>query len=122
MAQAPTPGVGRRLEQAETAKTMLRLTLKGQTWTLTPGTLSFAERSTIRRATGGIPFETYWDGQAAIGIDSFVVLWWVMRRAGGEPKLTLDKVEAEFSELDLGEDDLKLEQVTVDEEPDSPEV
>jgi hypothetical protein len=120
MATAPRPGVGARKEATTAAKTLLRLTLRGESFTLAPANLPLSERLIVRKATGGMPFETFWDGQESIGMDSFLVLWWLARRAAGESQLTLTRAEQEFP-TDLAEGDVGLEEVTPDQEPDSPE-
>ena len=87
MAQAPTPGVTRRADERKAATVTLILTLRGETLRLCPATLSFAERTIVRKATG-MPFESYF---SEIGQDSVEVAWWLARRAAGEPGLTLEK-------------------------------
>lgn len=123
MAQAPRPGVGARQQAAANAKVILRLTVQDKSLDLMPNNLSFEEHTRIRKQTGGIPFETYWNGEAAIGIDSVVVLWWLARRANGEQKLSLDETWREWQDLQLGPGDVNLEQIIVDddEEIDTPE-
>ncbi len=120
MATAPRPGAGARKENTAAAKTVLRLTLKGDVFTLAPNNLPLSERLIIRKATGGLPFEAFWDSSMALGMDSFLVLWWLGRRAAGESQLTLNRAAEEFP-TDLGEGDIKFEEITSDEDADNPE-
>lgn len=84
MATAPVPGAARR---AEADAKVIRITNSGRTLEVQPAALSLTERFAIRHATG-MPFEAFFaGGESSIGEDSIAVLWWVARRANGEPDL-----------------------------------
>lgn len=125
MAKAPRPGVSRRADAVNAAQTVLRITIRGKSWDFCPNNLTITERGQVRKQTGGMAFETYWDGQTAIGLDSVIILWWLARRASGEPDLALTVAEADFLAFDnLTADDLSVEQIddVADEElADNPE-
>ena len=114
MVSAPTPGVGKRKEAASAAATVMTITIRGHSWQIAPGNLPFAERGAVRKATGGLPIESYWDGNLSVGIDSIQVLWWLARRASGEPGLGLDAALDDWPS-DLTEDDIGVEITEPDE-------
>jgi hypothetical protein len=119
MAKAPRPGAGKRQAVAGRAKVLLRITVKGESNELAPNNLTFEERTRVRKQTGGIPFENYWDGETSVGEDSVVVLWWLARRAGGETKLALNTVWREWQDLlddGLTADDLEIVEITPDDD------
>ncbi len=119
MTLAPVPGIGAREDRADAAATVLTITIRGESHHLAPNNLTFDEKQVVRKATGGVAFESYWAGAASIGIDSVQVLWWLARRAGGERTLTLTQV------LDQWPENLNIEtelDVSLETEDDSPEV
>lgn len=75
--------------------------------TLAPGNVSLAEKMVVRKATG-LPFEAFLGDEDKIGADSVAVLWWLARRAGGEPMLTWKQVESEWP-ANLTEDQIDVE-------------
>ena len=118
MPLAPTPGVGRRIEQANAAATILTITIRGETHTLAPNNLALTERLIVRKATGGLSFESFWNGEQTIGLDSLQVLWWLARRGGGEWQLTLTRAVEDWP-ADLSIDEIEV--TTDDPEGDDPE-
>lgn len=121
MASAPTPGVGRRQEEVKAAKQVATLTVKGETHTLALNNIPIRERAAVRKATG-LPLEHFFGGVQGnsdlVGLDSFQIMWWLARRADGEPNLTLEQVEAEWPE-GLSDSDVELK--VDDPEGDTPE-
>ena len=117
MATAPTPGIGRREAAADSAQVTLAITVCGETRHLAPNNLTFEERAAVRKATG-FPFAVYWGGEQQVDMDSVQVLWWLARRASGEPTLPLPDVLAAWPAT-IGPDDLNLEVV---DDGDDPEV
>lgn len=117
MVSAPTPGVGRRAEQAEAAKAVAIITVRGETKRLAIGNVPLKEKLLVRQATG-LPFDAFVT-ENQIGEDSLIVLWWLARRAEGELQLTFDRAASEWPE-DLGVDDVSMDIETPD--ADDPEV
>lgn len=98
MAQAPTPGVGRRTKQAAELETALtqKLTIAqgGRELSFSLGDLGPRDDLECRRATG-------WNVTELLGADQIsgaevLALWWLARRHNGEPALTFDEVLDEF--------------------------
>lgn len=120
MAQAPRPGAAARQDAAQQ---VMRIRVKDTTHDLSMN-LSLATKMAVRSATG-MPFEAYWNGEDRIGEDSIAVLWWLARRANGEPGLPWAQHSAEWDALGtLSEDDLditELTEITDDPETDNPE-
>lgn len=116
MAKAPIPGVSARAAASDAAKRTMTITLEGQPpVVVTPGNVPFGERLAVRKATG-IPYEAFLGGEDKIGLDSVQVLWWLGRRASGEPGLTFDAALAEWPDLTT-EDSLTVQ---IDEPGDDP--
>ncbi len=113
MAKAPRPGVGRRKEEASTAKVVHRLRVGGETRTIALANVPLKERLIVRKATG-LPLEAFVAGDV-FGIDSLMIVWWLAGRAAGDPFLTLDKVQEDWP-AELGADDIELIEVTPDDE------
>lgn len=106
MATAPTPGVGRKKAQAEVSKSIVTLTYDGEQYALAWQNLPMGERLVVRKATG-LPFETFTqplsiDGANVIGEDSLFVLWWLARRAHGDPALSYDTAVGEWDTAKIG--------------------
>lgn len=120
MATAPRPGAGRRKAAQQAAQRVLRVTISGDTRTLAPDNIPFAEQVAVRKACGGLPFSAFWGGGDLIGEDSLQVLWWLARRANGEPNLQLRTVLDEWPNP-LQPDDFQVELVEPDEEDVDPE-
>ena len=107
MARAPRPGKAR--EQKDATK-RFRITVKGETLEV-PASLTLREKMAVRLATG-IPFDQFFVSATRIGEDTVAVLWWLARRANGEPNLPWMTFEAEWEavevadvECDIVEDD-----------------
>lgn len=114
MATAPTPGKARARNEAQT---VIRIKMGDRTLEVQPSALSLNERFIIRQVTGS-PFEAFFQ---AIGEDSIAVLWWVARRANGEPSLAFQKFMGEWEALESA-DDFDIDIVEDNEEDDtSPE-
>ena len=121
MAKAPRPGVGARAEQADAAKSVLVIKFLDRTERLAINNLPLSERLIVRKATG-LPYEAFLGeieegGADKMGLDSFIVLWWLARRAGGEWQLTFKKVSEEWPD-DFDPDDIDVTVETPDDTPD----
>jgi hypothetical protein len=114
MAQAPRPGVAKRKEAQQQARKVLRLTVDGVTVEVCPDNLPISERVALRKACGGLPLSAFWGDSSSIDIDSFQVLFWLGRRACGEPSLQLSEVEENWPE-NIGAPGM-LEAVVIDPE------
>lgn len=100
MATAPKPGVGKAKAATEAAKSMLNIVYAGEPLSLAWQNVPMGERLACRKATG-MPLEALTnqlsaEGVNMIGEDSLFVLWWLMRRAHGEPTLAYDAAVAEW--------------------------
>jgi hypothetical protein len=117
MATAETPGTARRHDEAQAAKKIMRITFRKQTLDLAIGNLPFRIKNRVRKQCDGIPLSSYWNGEASIDGDSFMVLWWVARLMNGENALTLQAVIEEFEDLgdELTPDDLDIEMIDPDD-------
>ena len=120
MATAPRPGAGRRQKATEAAQRVLRITVCGETRTLAPDNLPFSEQVAVRKACGGLPFSAFWGDGPTVGVDSLQVMWWLARRANGEPSLQLATVLEEWPET-LNPDDFAVELDIPDEQDIDPE-
>jgi hypothetical protein len=120
MASAPRPGAGRRRQQRTQAQRVLRITVRGETKTLCPDNIAFGEQIAVRKACGGLPFSAFWGGELTIGEDSLQIMWWLARRANGEPTLPLSTVLDEWPEI-LNPDDFNVELDEPDDEDVDPE-
>jgi len=115
MAKAPTPGSAGTTggnEMAASASMKITITVRGESHSLRPNSIPISERAAVRRATGS-PLELFLadtEGNAAVGLDTIMVLWWLAKR-GTDPLLTLARVEAEWP-ADLTPDDID---VTIDD-------
>jgi hypothetical protein len=79
---------------------------------LAPNNIPLSEKLIVRKATG-LPFEAFLGDEDRIGADSVAVMWWLARRANGEPMLTWKQAEQDWP------DELKAEDIDV--EVDDPE-
>jgi hypothetical protein len=111
MAKAPTPGVGKRKEAAAKALHVLRVTVNGETKSLHINNLPFGELAAVRKTSGGLPLAAFWGGpDTVIDTDSLKVLWWLARRADGEPRLPMSAVDADWDEVvNTGDFDVKYD-------------
>lgn len=115
MATAPVPG---RTRADDEANVILRITMAGKTLELQPAALTLQEKFVIRNSTG-MPFEAFFTGgMNSVGEDSVAVLWWLARRANGEPNLPFLTFAEDWKFDPEGFD---LEEVTPDEVDDRPE-
>jgi hypothetical protein len=112
MATAPRPGGERK---AAEATRRFQITLKGRMLELVAA-VSLQEKIAVRYATG-LPFEAFYGGEQRLGTDSLAVLWWLARRANGEPALSWAGAAADWP-ADLGPDDVDL--VLVDDDDEEP--
>ena len=120
MANAPRPGAGKRAQARKAAQRILRITVCGETRTLAPDNLPFSEQVAVRKACGGLPFSAFWGEGPTIAEDSLQIMWWLARRANGEPSLQLATVLDEWPEV-LNPDDFTVELDTPDDEDLDPE-
>lgn len=100
MAKAPRPGVGERTAAARAAQKVMTLTVGGESRNLAVGLVPMSERLAVRAATK-MPFEAFLSDEDKIGSDSVLVLWWLARRANGEPGLSWGEIVAQTSVEDL---------------------
>jgi len=115
MAKAPRPG---KTREAEAANRRFRITVRGVTLELA-ASLTLNEKMAVRLATG-IPFDQFFVSESRIGEDTVAVLWWLARRANGEPGLAWSTFAAEWSTV--APEDLDVDLVDDDGEPsDDPE-
>ena len=110
MATAPEPGAARR---ATEATRIMRLTLQGRTLDL--GEVPLSEKMACRSATG-MALEQFLptNDTRTFGEDSFAVLWWLARRANGEPGLSFSELVNTWPRLTA--DDIGLEVIDDDGE------
>lgn len=100
MAQAPTPGVGRRIEVAEQVEDELskrvRVTCEaeGKTLELELGDLGPREDRITMQQTG-FPVSAFFDAERLSPL-SVLIIWWVMLRRNGQPNLPFSKVEGRY--------------------------
>jgi hypothetical protein len=106
MAEAPRPGIGRRTRAAEEAQKVLTITLRGEAFQLAIGSLPIREKLAVRAQTG-MPIEAFVGKEDRIGEDSIVVLWWLARRAAGEPTLSFETASGDWPS-DLGIEDVSF--------------
>lgn len=120
MAQAPRPGAGRRKQIASQSQRVLRITVAGETYSFCPDNIPFNEQIAVRKACGGLPFSAFWGGELTVAVDSLQIMFWLARRASGEPKLQLETVLEEWPDtLDPTDFEVVLEEP--DENDDDPE-
>lgn len=120
MAQAPRPGTGRRKAATEQAQRVLRITVAGETYAFCPDNIPFAEQIAVRKACGGLPFSAFWGGESTVGIDSLQIMFWLARRASGEPNLQLGTVLDEWPTV-LNPDDFEVAIEDPNDNDDDPE-
>lgn len=97
MGLAPEPGAVREAAEqdarTETAQQILTILYDGQRFDLAWHDVPVSERVTVRKETG-LPYSAFIESAAVaddvlmIDEDSFNVIWWLARRANGEPRLT----------------------------------
>lgn len=109
MATAPKPGAGKKVAQTENAKSMLNIPYDGQTLSLAWQNVPMGEQLECLQATG-MPIERFTAATKAneVGEVHLCVLWWLARRAHGEPGLAWVDAAAEWDPTKLDGD------VTVD--------
>lgn len=121
MASAPTPGVGKQLESANVARTIFKLTVRGETKSIAPFNLPLKEDLLLAKATGGMSIESLLGDETHIGLRTIKILWWLARRASGEWQLTLERAWEEWpADLDP-ESELVVEVDEPDETASDPE-
>jgi hypothetical protein len=57
--------------------------------------IPMSERLIVRKAIG-LPLEAFLGNENKVGEDTVVVLWWLARRASGEPMLTWTQAEKQW--------------------------
>lgn len=111
MAHAPTPGSYNAPLAAH-----YRVRVRDEVLEV-PMQMTIGEKFAVRTATGR-PFEAYF-GDGMFGEDSLCVLWWLARRANGEPNLSWADHLRQWKPVDKP-DDVDLVLIDDDEEGDSP--
>ena len=101
MGLAPDPRTLDQPEQTAAAKQFITITIRGTSYVLSPNNIPLSEKLIVRKATGGFPWEAFWNGEAMIGEDSVIIAWWLARRGAGEFNLTLTKAGEEWAALEL---------------------
>jgi hypothetical protein len=118
-AQAPKPGKQRKADEV-----LLTLTVKvkdQEPVSMLYNMIPVAERIEVRKQVG-VPLDKFLPNEGGeLGLDSAAVLWWLARRASGEPGLRFSTCSAEFAKLALGIGDVELTLGDPDPEDDSPE-
>lgn len=120
MASAPRPGSGRRKAQVDQAQRVLRITVNGETYTFCPDNIPFSEGIAVRKACGGLPFSAFWGGELTVSVDSLQIMFWLARRASGEPSLRLETVLDEWPDT-LNPADFEVALEEPDETDNNPE-
>jgi hypothetical protein len=87
--------------------------------TLAPNNIPMSEKVIVRKATG-MPFEAFLGDEDKIGADSVAIMWWLARRANGEPMLTWSQVEKDWPD-ELTESDIDVEVDDPSEDASDPE-
>jgi hypothetical protein len=114
--RAPRPGSARaqsvdeREQAAKAAKTLIRMRVQDKELTFSPR-LSIAERGQVRKQATR-PWSEYWND---LDEDSLPVIWWMARRANGEPNLLLRTVEEAWP-VDLIPDDIDIQEISPDDD------
>jgi hypothetical protein len=85
MARAPRPGKTRKNQEAR--RTITIRIGEHEPVTLAPDNVSMGEKMVVRKALG-LPLDNFLIDDDRMGEDSIAVLWWLARRANGEPFLT----------------------------------
>lgn len=118
MATAPTPGVGRRAEEAQDATEILTITIRGDSKRLAINNVPIGEQEVCLQETGR-PYE---DNLAEpFGTIKIARLWWLARRASGEKRLTWRLAQREWPEdLDF-EQDVEVDFTAPEDEATDPE-
>lgn len=114
MAKAPRPG---KTQATKTARRMMSIRIgEHPSVSIAPNNVPMGERLICRKATG-FPFEAFWSGEDQVALDSVVVMWWLARRANGEPMLTWTQAQADLpEELEPDDIDLDLDDGTDDDD------
>lgn len=104
----PRPGVSKRKKDTEAAQAVLTMTVKGDVFKLAPNNIATMEKTQVLLQVGA-PLETFVGNGNKIGDVSLVVLYWLARRASGEPDLKWEVAAAEWDALELTEADVALD-------------
>lgn len=107
MAKAPRPGVSKRADEIDAAKTITRIRLRDDTWDVALGNLPMRVKNRVRKQCDGLPITAFWGSPEVIDEDSFKVLVWVARVTNGEDSLTLQEVDESWPD-DLTVDDIGM--------------
>jgi len=119
-AKAPANGRARKDKEIEDeADKVVSLSIepKGlQAVRLAPGLVPMAEKIAVFKQTG-LAFEALMPSEGQVPLHSVFVLWWVGRRQAGEPDLTLEQADREWTKAGIA----SVVDVKLDAEVDSPE-
>lgn len=78
------------------ADTVMTITIKDfAPVTLAPLNVPLSEKLVVQKATG-MAYESFLSDEVQIGELSAAVMWWLARRAGGEPMLTWAQVQKDW--------------------------
>jgi hypothetical protein len=83
---------------------LLRLSLEGKDWEYDPNTMGLVDAIALERSTGMTVGE-FIDGLTRGSAVSFQALFWLARKANGEPTLKLSDVDGSFATMLVKADD-----------------
>ena len=120
--KAPKPGQRRHDEAAAAATMTMHVTVHDKVLSFCPNALPFAVRAKIRKSTGGLPFEVFWNGENAVGEDSLMVMLLAARLVNDEAGASIAEIEAEWPDIEAGAFDFTVDEpdaVDVESDPQS---
>ena len=104
MAKSPRPGVGKREAARMVAQSTMTITIGDHPpVSFTPKNMSFKVDAALRRVTGGLPFDAYWNDNIQLNEHSLKLAWYAARLASGE-RVSFEQVEKEFPNPLLADD------------------
>ena len=106
-AKAPKPGQRAHDEALAASVLTIHVEVKGERLAFCPNAVPFNVLAAVRKATGGLPWKTYWDGENAVDEDSLMLMWFVARLVNGE-RVTMPQVEREWNALAPGDFDFTI--------------
>lgn len=107
MAQAPTPGVGRREDSASSNRRFVKITLQGETKVLAMHLVPLSEKMAVLRETH-MSFDKLVGDDNKTGEISVAVMWWLARRAEGDRSLSWSQVMESWP-VGLTNDDIAVD-------------
>jgi hypothetical protein len=83
--------------------------------------LPIREDGLVRKVTGGLPLEAFWEGGQSVNRNSMLLMWWIGRRLAGEQFLSWGQVLADAEPYNPAEWTVVYDDGTTDTEDDHPE-